>query len=133
MLSRSRPWLLAAMRRVDAGTSGAVSVPGLVGGCAGALLIGVSGAVWDGGEIARLALIAAVAGTAGSFVDSLLGATLQVQYACARCGLITERREHCGSPTIRSRGPAWLTNDLVNLACTLSGAIIGFALSRIWL
>jgi uncharacterized protein (TIGR00297 family) len=132
MLSRSRPWLVSTMRRVDAGTSGAVSLPGLAGGCAGAFVIGVSGSVWADGGIVRLALIAATAGLGGSLTDSLLGASFQAQYRCGRCGLLTERRVHCGNLTVRSRGLGWLTNDVVNLACTFTGAILGYALSSAW-
>jgi uncharacterized membrane protein len=132
MLSRSSVFLVPAMRRVEAGTSGGVSLPGILGGCAGSFVIGASGAVWSGEGILRLSVIAAAAGLAGSLVDSLLGATLQAQFRCGACGLVTERREHCGAAAVRTRGIGWCGNDLVNLACTLAGAAAGLLLGWWW-
>jgi uncharacterized membrane protein len=48
-------------------------------------------------------------------------------YYCPACEKETERHpEHiCGSVTTLKRGYAWLNNDWVNAACTLSGALVG--------
>lgn len=75
-------WLVTKFRKVPAGESGAVSLPGSLAGLAAAVLIAglgrALGLVTIGG--AGLALAAAVT---GNLVDSLLGATLE------RRGLIT--------------------------------------------
>jgi uncharacterized membrane protein len=72
--------------------------------------------------------VAAVAGFLGSLIDSLLGATIQLQFQCARCSRIVETVEHCGMATIRTRGIAGCNNDLVNLLSTLLSAAIAVAL-----
>lgn len=59
-------------------------------------------------------------GFAAAFVDSLIGATAQGRYRDAETGAITERRG--AGPLVRGR--AWLTNDRVNVACTLVGALV---------
>jgi uncharacterized membrane protein len=58
-------------------------------------------------------------GFVGSLVDSLLGATLQAQYASE--GIATERRSAPdGTPNRLVRGLPVITNDVVNLAsCAL--------------
>lgn len=69
-------WLVAPLRRVPAGTSGALSVEGTAAGlvgalCLAALAIGL-------GLVPRSALIPVVAGaTIGSLIESGLGATLE--------------------------------------------------------
>ena len=89
---------------------------------------GSSGLTWAQGLLAFILL--ALSGLAGSLVDSLLGATLQAIYRCPACGNETERhpRHVCGTPTEWVRGWKWLDNDWVNLACTLSGALIALVL-----
>ena len=45
-LSRSSPILITTFKRVDCGTSGGVSLLGLLAGVAGSLTIGISGLAW---------------------------------------------------------------------------------------
>jgi uncharacterized membrane protein len=93
-----------------------------------AVLTVLAGWTPEGGPVlARQFIIITLAGWIGSFVDSLLGATLQAVYYCPACEKETERHpEHiCGSVTTLKRGYAWLNNDWVNAACTLSGALVG--------
>jgi uncharacterized membrane protein len=59
-------------------------------------------------------------GFAASFVDSVIGATVQARYRDEATGAITERAE-AGTLV---RGRAWLTNDRVNAVCTLVGALL---------
>ncbi|MHB0989594.1 MAG: DUF92 domain-containing protein [Bellilinea sp.] len=139
VLSRGEPHLLTTGQKVEKGTSGAVSWVGTLAALAGAATIGVLAViVWPeyaGGvdltaTPTRLGLIA-LAGLAGSSVDSLLGATVQAIYYCPTCAKETERhpQHSCGTATQPIRGWSWLNNDLVNLACALTGAL---AASLLW-
>lgn len=133
-----RPWLLRTFRRADAGTSGAVSFFGLLAALLGAAAVVVSGwAVWTP-QSTRLfwkpdlpELIALTwAGFLAAFTDSLLGASLQAQYRCSRCGKTTERLVHCGQPTIHQRGFRWLRNDTVNLLASGAGVLYAWIMLK---
>jgi uncharacterized membrane protein len=71
-----------------------------------------------------------LAGLIGSLADSILGATLQVIYVCAACGRETEKHptHSCGGQTEKLRGLHWMSNDWVNLGCTLSAALFSMLL-----
>jgi uncharacterized membrane protein len=77
-------------------------------------------------------LVVVLSGICGSIIDSILGATFQAQYRCAVCGTNTERKSHCGSSTEHSRGFSWMRNDAVNMLCALSGGLLGFVLSTLF-
>lgn len=91
------PRLVTTLRRVPAGTNGAVSLVGTIAGCAGAGAVAAV-AAWALPLSQSEGLIAWGAGVAGLFVDSLLGA-------------IPERR-------------GWLNNDAVNALSTLAAAML---------
>lgn len=101
-------WSVIGRGRVASGDSGGVSIPGTIGGIAGAALIGVvaaliarSGAGTDGWVGMSI-----LAGTAGMFSDSILGATLE------------NRVDFIG-------------NDEVNVGCTLVGAAVALVLHTV--
>lgn len=137
LLSPGLPRLITTGRPVPAGTSGGVSGWGWLAACGGALFLGTAFYLLGRAEAAFPAFAAGSAptnplliplttagGLAGAAGDSLLGATLQGVYRCPRCGKETERRIHCGGPTVHVRGRPWLTNDGVNLLATLLGALM---------
>lgn len=95
------PVMLTTMRRVEPGTDGAVSVLGSLAGVAAGAVVALGG-MWAVRLRLRDTMIALVAGMAGLFFDSLLGATV-------------ERR-------------GWLGNDLVNFASTLFAAAVALGL-----
>ncbi len=89
------PRMITTLRKVEAGTDGAISLVGTFAGVAAALLVALAGAIsLNGGR--DMFWVACAGGVFGLFFDSLLGATL-------------ERR-------------GWLNNDAVNFLSTASAA-----------
>jgi uncharacterized membrane protein len=64
-------------------------------------------------------------------VDSLLGASIQAQYAVEGSGAATERRTSGARPNPLVRGFAAVTNDVVNLASSAAAAAGGILLHRL--
>lgn len=128
VLARAWPRRLLDGKRVEPGTSGAVSGQGLLAASVGAGLVGLAAAALS--SSGRLGVAATIGGFVGALVDSLLGATVQAMYWCPACLKETERHPYhaCGTPTTRRRGLAWLRNDGVNFGATLAGAIVALAL-----
>jgi uncharacterized protein (TIGR00297 family) len=138
VLSGTKPRLITNGQEVEVGTSGAVSRLGTFATLAGGMFIGLLAALLqlarkgeEGMGGAWLLLLAGVlGGLAGSFFDSLLGATVQTIYYCDRCAKETERAVHrCGAETRRLRGWRWLDNDLVNLTSSVVGAAVASGLA----
>jgi uncharacterized protein (TIGR00297 family) len=119
------PRTITTGRPIEAGMSGGVSLAGFAAGVAGALAIALAGAFAIPHHHGRLAAAAAIGGFGGCLFDSLVGATLQATRYCDRCHCWTERRVHpCGYRTRQARGVYWMSNNVVNLACTCAGATI---------
>ncbi|MBP1963496.1 DUF92 domain-containing protein [Paenibacillus aceris] len=131
-MSASEPRSILNGRRVPAGTSGGVSVLGLLASVAGGAFIGwISG--WfslmgeQGYVISRLSVfiaLGAISGLLGSLADSWLGATLQVMYRCTVCGKTVEKEVHCGQNAAQIRGMKFMTNDRVNALSSLIGGVL---------
>jgi uncharacterized protein (TIGR00297 family) len=94
------PVMITTMRRVEAGTDGAVTLLGSCAGVAGGAAVALAGG-WAMHLHAAAVMVALVAGICGLFFDSLVGATL-------------ERR-------------GWIGNDLVNFASTAFAAAVAAA------
>jgi uncharacterized protein (TIGR00297 family) len=127
------PRLITTGAQVERGASGGVSLLGSFAAFTGGAFIGLWAMLWNihpsGGKILVAAMLG---GLAGSFFDSLLGATIQTIYTCPLCQKETERHplHTCGTPTTRLRGWPWLNNDLVNLSASIMGAIVA---TLVWL
>jgi uncharacterized protein (TIGR00297 family) len=134
VLSGRQPRLVTTWAVVRAGTSGGVTLVGSMSAVAGSLFIGLMAALLSlvpgdsrlvGSAFSAVAC-ALVGGTAGSFADSLLGASVQARYYCPSCDKPTESRVHrCGTRSTLVGGMAWANNDLVNLGATAVGAAVG--------
>ncbi|MBN6188548.1 DUF92 domain-containing protein [Aneurinibacillus sp. BA2021] len=132
VLARGKPRYIFTGHRVEPGTSGGISSLGLLASLAGGVCIGMFALLFSllaGGEATLLYVAAgAVGGMAGSLADSALGAAWQRMYRCAVCGRDTERTAHCGRPTAVTKGYAWCTNDVVNMAASLIGGAVAGAI-----
>jgi uncharacterized protein (TIGR00297 family) len=135
VLNRQPPRLITTWQVVEPGTSGGVSLLGLLAKVGGALLIGLAALLFlfvgnlagSQSEASWLLIPAALAGgLAGAYFDSLLGATVQAIYYCPVCEKETERtpRHLCGAETHHKRGWLWLNNDMVNFVSSLVGALV---------
>jgi len=123
-LARGTPRLITSLRPVPAGTSGGITLMGLLGASGGALSVALSGWAFygDWGTVAWMT----ACGVTGCLIDSLLGATVQAQYRCGECGKVTEQVTHCDQPTARISGWAWVNNDWVNVLSIAS--VVGIAI-----
>jgi uncharacterized membrane protein len=134
VLSASLPRLVTTGKPVERGTSGGISGLGSLAALGGAALVGLAAALFPQGGPAWVVVgIAAAAGLAGAFFDSLLGATVQAIYYCPRCEKETERHplHTCQEETLLVRGWRWLDNDWVNFLASLVGALTALGLA--WL
>jgi len=120
---RGRTISLATLQPITPGRSGGVSLAGTAGGIVGAGIVSAGGGVVGMVPWSVLPLTV-LAGTLAMLVDSLSGATLQYAGVCPVCGATVEQVQHCGVRTERQRGAAWITNDLVNIICTVTGALL---------
>jgi uncharacterized protein (TIGR00297 family) len=133
VLNPTLPRLITTFQPVERGTSGAVSLLGSLAALSGAALIAILAALFSpwtapaAGAWWQILLIVTLAGTAGSFFDSFLGATVQAIYHCPACRKETERHplHICGTPTTHQRGWLWMNNDVVNGLASLAGAVLG--------
>ncbi len=123
----SKPRLITTFKPVEPGTSGGVSIKGTIGGIIGSFLVFSSATFWIEWDFVKV-IIVMVAGFIGGFIDSLLGATVQAQYKCEVCSKVTERKFHCNEIAELIHGNKWFNNDLINFACTMSGAFAGLVL-----
>ncbi len=127
VLSPKSPRMITSGRTVERGTSGGITLVGSFAALGGAALIGVAAVIFSPTTdwFAHLVIII-IAGLIGSLFDSVLGATIQAIYWCPTCNKETERHplHSCGTQTSQVRGWSWINNDVVNFACSLTGAFL---------
>lgn len=125
ILSPGEPYSIVG-GRVPVGTSGGISVAGMVGAIGGTLFIAVE-AMFAGWPVSFAGV--ALGGIISALADSFIGATLQERRWCDRCGKATERTIHdCGAKTKINGGIGGLDNDTVNAVCSMLGALIALVL-----
>jgi uncharacterized protein (TIGR00297 family) len=152
-LARQTPRSIASFRPVTTGMSGGITAAGTAAEFGGALWIGLvapigillayglggsdfgissRGPAVFGVGVRELAIVP-LAGIAGATVDSLLGATVQELRRCDACDRTCETDPHaCGYPTRLVRGIRGLSNDVVNLIATATGAGVAVALPALF-
>jgi uncharacterized protein (TIGR00297 family) len=136
LLYPGEPRLITNLKRkVQPGTSGAVSPLGEFGAVLGALVIGLVfmiSRLLDGQLVSsfNILVLSCITGIVGTTVDSILGATIQAQYFCFKCNCVTEESIHtCGFKSKLIHGCSFFSNDIVNLTSTLTGGLLGFILT----
>ncbi len=127
VLSKQPPRSITTMRPVAPGTSGGISLMGLLASAIGAALIGavlMLGLAFERGTWQIWIVLAALlGGLAGSLLDSLLGATLQAMYSGPNGETERHRNAH-GQPNRLIRGLPWMNNDMVNMLSSLGGGLV---------
>ncbi|MCZ2128370.1 MAG: DUF92 domain-containing protein [Anaerolineales bacterium] len=129
VLSRALPRLMInPLKEVEKGTSGGISLTGLLAASGGSALIAALAASLTSSW--SLFPIIFLSGLLGSLFDSFLGATVQAMYYCPKDDKETEKHplHSCGTATIHVRGWAWLNNDWVNFFCGAFGALTALLL-----
>lgn len=125
VLNKTPPRLITNLNKVvEKGTSGGISLTGLIASLAGSGLIAFFASLLTSNW--SLLFIITLAGLSASLFDSFLGGTVQAMYFCPTDNKETEKHplHTCGTATIHLRGWKWLDNDLVNFACSLFGILI---------
>ncbi|MFC4320771.1 DUF92 domain-containing protein [Litchfieldia salsa] len=124
-LSKKQPILVSSLRRVKAGTSGAVSLLGTIAALLGSMVISlVSLILWEELSLSLIFILIGI-GFLGNLFDTLLGALFQVNYICSICGMQTEKTYHCQIKTDYHKGIRFCNNDFINFLSILLASIIG--------
>lgn len=122
ILNKKDPLSLRTFKRVEKGTSGAVSLFGTLSAFIGSMLIGIFATIGFsflnigelGFEYIKAFQMVTLGGFIGSLIDSILGATVQGVYYSEEMDGETEKKEHNGKPNLLVRGLSFVNNDLVN-------------------
>jgi uncharacterized protein (TIGR00297 family) len=123
-MSKGRPFHVKTFKRVERGTSGAVSLLGTFAAVAGSMLIALSAFFLFDLSVTELYWIL-LFGFFGNLVDTILGAFVQASYQCLHCGTITEKQIHCGKKTKLIKGFPLFNNDAVNFLSVFFALVMG--------
>ncbi len=120
-LVRQAPRSILTFKPLATGLSGGLTFAGTLAEIAGGAFVALVAALVG---VAAFVPVA-IGGVSGALVDSILGASLQSLRHCPTCDRDCETDPHeCGSATVSRRGLDWFGNDTVNLAATLTGALV---------
>lgn len=125
---KNKTYNITTLKPTEQGVSGGISLLGSFGALVGTIVIAISGICWINLNYNFYFALIIVSGLTGSFVDSILGATVQLKNKCIVCGKITERHFHCEKQTTFYKGLNWINNDVVNFFAAFSGSVVIFIL-----
>lgn len=139
ILSKGKTISLLSWKEVPQGTSGGVSVLGIIASIVGAGFIGMIFVTmqyldgqWDLWNALFGFVVIAAGGLFGSILDSVLGVTLQARYQGIISGLITEKKRLENEATKLISGLSWMTNDVVNFTSSLASSLTIALLLRLF-
>ncbi len=118
---------LFKFRKCEQGISGGVSLLGTLSALVFSTIIPIIALAFSMISITEMLALSAIA-ILGVFFDSLLGSLLQAKYRCNVCDSLTEKREHCGTPTELVSGIRFIRNDTVNALSTIFTAVVAIVL-----
>lgn len=130
IFNKSNPRLITTFKAVEKGRSGAISFIGTLAALAGSSFVVFSGWIIlrDSMDL-KMVILLTLSGWLASLIDSLLGATLQVQFMDKIRGKLTEKpNDQMGNKNSIVRGLKWINNDVVNFSAILSAPLILFIL-----
>lgn len=127
-VSKRKPVYIRTFKRVEKGTSGAISLLGTTAALFGSLLIALVSALFFELNAAQLIIIF-LFGFIGNIIDTLFGAYYQQAYICMVCGIETEKKMHCQKATNRIKGFSYVDNDMVNFISGLIAAVLAMTAS----
>jgi len=144
ILSKATPRLATTWRKVAPGTNGGMTLLGTLASALGGALIGATlgfelfleGATcftahdWEYSkwtEYGRLVLYGAAAGVLGSYIDSLLGATIQrTRYHKEKKQILLDESKTMGPDVVVINGLHVLSNNQVNfISATITATVLG--------
>lgn len=144
VLSKSKPRLITNFQTVPKGTNGGVSFLGLVASTLGGAIVGLTSFLFlmmMKGSLSfqsiastqwMLVALGAIGGLFGSFIDSLLGATLQFSGLDQDSNKVVNRPRRGSEKVKRISGIDFFSNSQVNFISSLITAIvIGFLSVRL--
>ena len=123
-LSKKAPILIRSLKRVDTGTSGAISFLGTFAALCGAFSVAVLCYYLFPISVVGLFIIF-LFGFVGNIIDTLFGAFIQVVYQCKVCGAEVEAMTHCRKGTFYKRGLFMMNNDIVNFSSGFLASLLG--------
>ena len=130
-ISKKNPVYIRTFKRIERGTSGAISLLGSIAALIASLLISLI-SFWVFHLDFYYCFIIFLFGFLGNIIDTVLGAFYQQLYVCSHCGIETEKRFHCQSPTKRIKGFALVDNDMVNLLSGFLAAILAIGFIKLF-
>lgn len=130
--SRRKPYDIFKKKIVEPGVSGGMTILGTCSATFASLVF--SFAIWFFFSAHFIILIIGpIIMMTCCFMDSLLGSLVQSKYVCEKCGIVTEKEEHCGISTKLVEGFRFFDNDMVNLLSSVLCGILCIPLALILL
>ena len=121
---------LFKFRKCEQGISGGVSLIGTLSAVIFSAVIPFIALAFSLISLTEMLSVTAIA-ILGVFFDSFLGSLLQAKYICTVCDSLTEKREHCGTPTELVSGIRFIRNDTVNALSTIFTATVAMVFYNI--